>query len=60
MGALDKVKLYNMVPCRHICWSFDGKQVKKIAHENAVLRVSPRRKALHDRGFKVQLKQAKK
>jgi hypothetical protein len=40
--------------------SFDGKQAKKIAHENVVLRVSPRRKALHDRGFKAQLKQAKK
>ena len=40
--------------------SFDGKQAKNIAHKNAVLRVSPRRKALHDRGFKAQLKQAKK
>jgi hypothetical protein len=38
---------------------FDGKQAKKIAHKNAVLRVSPRRKALHDRGFKAQLQQAK-
>jgi hypothetical protein len=39
--------------------SFDGKQAKKFAQENAVLRVSLRRKALHDRGFKAKLKQAK-